>query len=56
MDDCYDFDELIENLEDIRDMKEGKNTLNIPKALYCLAKEIEEIHFYNFFKKSQNEH
>ena len=39
--DIYDLDELIERLEEIRE--KGDGNLNFPKAIYCLAKEIQEI-------------
>jgi hypothetical protein len=37
----YDFDELISILEVMKITGEG--TLNVPKAVYCLAKEIEKL-------------
>lgn|GEM_PF-4846521 len=39
--DYYELDELMEVLEEIK--KNGEGTLNFPKAIYCLAKEIEKI-------------
>jgi hypothetical protein len=37
----YDLHKLIEILENIR--KNGSDRLNMPKAIYCLEKEIETI-------------
>lgn len=37
----YTLKELIDSLEQIR--KEGEGNINFPKAIYCLAKEIEGI-------------
>jgi hypothetical protein len=37
----YDLNELIDILENMKNKGEG--TLNLPKAVYCLAKEIEKI-------------
>jgi hypothetical protein len=43
-DDDYDLYHLIETLEEIKE--DGQGSLNMPKAIYCLAKEIAEIKLY----------
>ncbi len=42
--DLYSLDKLIEMLEEMR--KNGGGQLSIPKAIYCLAKEIEKVQKY----------
>jgi hypothetical protein len=43
-DDCYDLDEMIHILEDIRNNEEG--IINPAKVWYTLSKEIEKIKFW----------
>lgn len=40
----YDFETLLDVLEDIR--CEGRNSLNLPGAIYCLSLEIKKIILY----------
>lgn len=42
--DLYELHELIDLLEEIKN--EGQGTMSLPKAIYCLAKEMEELKFY----------